>query len=302
MKVVGLTFLCITSLLSEESLAAQPLLNGTTIPEFTHAVSYYQQLNFTAARKAFYQLAQAGFGPAHFDLAVMAINGQGMERNPGVALGFLRTAKELGATVPDSLMLQAESAASEVDRDTASQIQNAMGIDGLAASFIDKYIKCTNVPDDQLARLPTPTGYSAPQFISSKRSMPTPTGAALMKRAGVLVISALIDAQGVARDPRIEAIVPQQASEDFIAAATEYLETARFVPGTFNGIPAPMRITIKYTFRPDNKKANIWDNETIQKFKLAANAKQPNGQYAVAYLSKLDSDEAEIIGLTPKSI
>jgi TPR repeat protein len=260
-----------TALLVAAALAPPGTLPAATAAprSFQAALSEYRAGDFDAARAAFLSLAELGDCSAQFNLAAMALHGQGGPKDPGSGAGWLEAAagNGCGQLVGDRLSgLTATLSPEEAHR--AAGIMARYGPQALHAQGVVN-------PDFSCADTRPPSVVSAPA---------PETPAAARGHQPALVVTALtIGADGHARDPQVLLAEPD---DSFVAASVEAWLNSQFAPAQRGASALPARLEAK-TLLVD-RGGSLADAEFFRRARPAADAGDPAAEYLVGLAATHD--------------
>jgi TPR repeat protein len=251
-----------TVLLFAAALASGRLPAETVAPgSFQAALSEYRAGNFEAAHAAFLSLAELGDCSAQFNLAAMALHGQGGPQDRGSGAGWLEAAggNGCGQLVGDSLKeLTPKLSPEEANR--ARDIVARYGPQALRAQ-----------------------GVVEPDFICSDRQPPRVVAATTAETPArarghqpAFVITALtIGTDGHARDPEVLLAKPD---DTFVAASVEGWLNSQFMPGQHGSSAVPARLEATSLFMDHG---SLTESEFFRSARSAADAGDPAAEYLV---------------------
>jgi TPR repeat protein len=238
--------------------------------DFPAALAEYHAGNFEAAHAAFLSLAELGNCSAQFNLAAMALHGQGGPKDLGSGAGWLQAAAGNGcgdlvanhlAALTGKLSPVEERAAADVIARYGPEALKAQGV--VEPDFI-----CRDMP------VPSPVSVTAAEAPPAERG----------KRQAAIVITALtIGVDGRARDPEVLLAVP---SDQFANTAVEAWLNSPFRPAQRGGSAVPARLEAKTVFAESTPLA---DAEFIRKARPASEAGDPAASYLIGLVAMHDS-------------
>jgi hypothetical protein len=252
-------------------LAAPVLAVANPVPaDFPAALAEYRAGHYEAAHGAFLSLAELGNCSAQFNLAAMALHGEGGPKDLGTGAGWLQAAAGNGCRelVANHLTALTGKLSPEETR-AAADIMARYGPEALQAQ-----------------------GVTDPEFICHDMAPPSTVSATVAeapaaerdKRQPAMVITALtVGADGRARDPEILFAVP---NEGFAAAAIEAWLNSLFSPAQRDGSPVAARLEAKTLFA---RSTPLVDAEIIRKARPAADAGDPAASYLIGLAAIHDS-------------
>lgn len=237
---------------------------------FQSALGDYHAGRYDSARAQFLALAELGNCSAQFNLAAMALHGQGGAKDPGSGAGWLQAAagNGCGELVGNRLVALTAKLSPEEAR--------------AAADIVARY-----GPEALVAQ-----GVVNPEFICQDMTQPSAFAATVAetpvaargKRQPAMVITALtVGADGRARDPEILFAVP---GDPFAVAAVEAWLNSDFTPAQRAGSAVAARLQAKTLFADP---APLADAELIRKARAGAEAGDPAAAYLVGLAAIHDS-------------
>jgi TPR repeat protein len=258
------------------ALAAGALAAGTapaahaTPVDFQGALGEYRAGHYETAHAQFLSLAELGNCSAQFNLAAMALHGQGGPKDPGSGAGWLQAAAGNGCSelVGNRLTGLTAQLSPEQAR-VAADIMARYGPQALQAQGgVDPEFICRDMPQ------PSAVSATAAETPAADRG----------KRQPAMVITALtVDADGRARDPEMLLAVP---GDRFAAPAIEAWLNSLFTPAQRGGSAVAARLEAKTLFADT---APIADAEVIRKARPAADGGDPAATYLVGLAALHDS-------------
>jgi len=240
--------------------------------DFFNAFNNYKEGKFAEALVQFKELAELGDNASQFNLGVMSVRGEGMEKNPGVGVGWMLAAAENGYT-----QMAAEKLAQFKSALTPEQ---AVSADKIVAQYGRRALERNLLPGASMTRCRQFRYAHVEQFAKAN----FPLGAAQDGRDGIVVVEFTVGVDGLARDVHVLASVPEGVFED--ATIDAYLRS-RFVPAMRNGEKVESRIPSKFTFYHEDGGA-LWKLRSIDKVREAAEKRNPNAQYIIGLLGSMD--------------
>jgi len=259
----------IAAVMTTAGLACATAANAAST-DFQSALRDYRAGHFDAARTQFLSLAELGNCSAQFNLAAMALHGEGGAKDPGNGAGWLQAAAGNGcsdlvgnhlAGLTAKLTAQEAGAAAAIMARYGPQVLEAQGV--VNPEFI-----CPDITQ------PSAVGATAAE---------TPV-AARGKRQPALVITALtVGADGRARDPEVLFALP---NDPFAAAAVEAWLNSYFTPAQRAGSAVPARLQARTLFADP---APLADAEIMRTARPAAETGDPAAAYLVGLTALHDS-------------
>jgi hypothetical protein len=257
--------------------AAALLGSACAYADFQQAMQDYNAQRYDAAHGEFLALAELGDCSSQFNLAAMALKGQGGPRDSASGVGWLEAAAGNGCEQLVNKRLATLSAGlSSEDARTAAAIVGRYGHEALRVQGVfDPDFSCTDTLAPRVLSAPEP---DYPQQPGGQRQQ-------------ALVITALtIGTDGFARDPEVLLAVPEQR---FAAAAIEAWLNSRFVPAMRNGQPVAYRLQTKQVFAVAGA-GPLAQLEPLQQARSAAAAGDSHGEYLLGLAATFESS----LGLT----
>ncbi len=245
--------------------------------DFVSAVQDFKAGRYEAARAEFQTLAELGDSGSQFDLAAMALHGQGGPQDQGVAAGWLMAAADNGnRTLAPEKLETMKGRLTEEQRKVAEDILARYGREGLAQTVL---------------ALPAPGAYCRERVFPKLHPAPLggdehyPWRGRRNLQNGFVTIQITIGTDGVPRDPQVLMSVP---SPEFAAAAIDTWMPSRWDPARENGAPVEARITVKVAFELRGGAGVLWDIPALKKIREAAQAGSPSAEYVVGLAATLD--------------
>lgn len=239
--------------------------------DFQAALKEYNAGHYDIAHAQFLALAELGDCSSQFNLAAMALQGQGGPKDPGSGVGWLQAAAGNGCEplVGHKVAgLQAQLSADE--QHAAAAIVARYGRDALQAQGIlspDFSCRAVIAPSVQLS--PTP---EYPHLAG-----PAPEGA-------IVITELTIGPDGRARDPEVLLAVP---ASGFAAAAVESWLNANFTPAMRGGLPVESRLQAKFVFT--HAGGTLADTDTYKTARQRADAGDADARYVLGLTATLDT-------------
>lgn len=267
---IGRATLAVNALIAGVLAAPALAVTDTAPADFQAALAEYHAGQFEAAHAAFLSLAELGNCSAQFNLAAMALHGEGVAKDRGSGAGWLQAAagNGCGELVANHLAALAGKLSPEETR-AAADIVARYGPEALQAQ-----------------------GVTDPEFVCRDMTPPRTVSATLAeapaedrgKRQPAVVITALtIGADGHAHDPEVLFTVP---NDRFAAAAVEAWLNSLFTPAQRGGNEVPARLEAKTLFA---NSAPLADAELIRKARPAADAGDAAASYLIGLAAMHDS-------------
>ncbi len=254
-------------------LLALALLPAVTWADFAAAVADFEAARYSSAHEEFERLAALGDGPSQFNLGAMYLKGQGVERNPGLAVGLLQAAARNGyeKLTPDKLAAMAAALGPE-DRLAAQHALEQYGPEALLR---------TSLPKGRSTG--TCRSYVPAHVIRRKKS----TALLQEGRENTLIVgSVIVGVDGLARDPEVLFV---STRNEFLAERSrrgldQLFLGARYSPSMVDGHPVAQRmaVTLRSEIIGDNAD---WTQQMLGHALTKARAGDPQGQYAIGIVA-----------------
>ena len=252
------------------ALLARAAAASAAPTDFQSALGDYRAGRYDAARTQFLSLAELGNCSAQFNLAAMALHGQGGARDPGSGAGWLQAAAGNGcsdlvaghlAGLTAKLSPEEARAAADIMARYGPQTLEAQGV--VNPEFI-----CGDI-----------TQPSAVEATAAE----TPVAARGRRQPAIVITALTVGADGRARDPEVLFALP---GDPFAAAAVEAWLNSYFTPAQRAGSAVAARLQAKTLFADP---APLADAEVIRKARPAAEAGDPAAAYLVGLTALHDS-------------
>ena len=267
----------LAAVIAVATLASRAILAAdAAMSDFQHALGDYQAGRYDAARAQFLALAELGNCSAQFNLAAMALHGQGAAKDTGSGVGWLQSAAGNGcADLVGNRLPALRAKLTPEETRAAADIVARYGPDALEAQgIVNPQLSCHDTAQPSAI---TPTQAEPP---AAARGRPQPA---------LVVTALLVGVDGRVRDPEILLAVPD---ETFAAPAIEAWLNSQFTPAQRGGGPVVARLEARTLFTAS---APLADAELIRKARSAAQAGEP----AAAYLVGLAALHDPSLGLAP---
>jgi hypothetical protein len=238
--------------------------------DFADALKDYDAGHYDAARAQFLALAELGDCSSQFNLAAMALKGQGVAKDRGAGVGWLEAALSngCGQLVGDRIPAL-QGGLNPEDSRAAAAILARYGHDALQAQgILTPNFECREQVPARVLETPSPEYPRTPGGQTSE----------------AIVITALtVGVDGFARDPEVLLAVP---ASGFPAAAVEAWLNSRFTPATRRGVAVESRLqgNLRFVGASGNP-------ASVPPYKAAlpaAEANDPASQYLVGLTGNLD--------------
>ncbi len=262
------------------------------------AIAHLKNAQFDLASQELHVLAQAGVWGAYANLGTMALNNQGPNSGYGEALGWFKAAEELGPKIPDNWTARLDEAVTPSQRETAQKIVGEFSKEASLKRLLSAVHPSTACSDSSVTR--DDPRITQPKRIKSDRSAHNffPAEAVMAGQQGVLIISAFIDSDGRAKDPRVESVVPVRDDVGFSTAAASLLQHTTFEPASLDGNFVPRRYTLRVRFGisdADGFAAEFWNKKTLAKLNAQAQTGDASAELSIAYLGIVDKEVTSIL-------
>jgi TPR repeat protein len=260
----------VAAAITTAALAAGALIGAEAAAgDFHSALADYHAGRYEAARAQFLALAELGNCSAQFNLAAMALHGQGGATDTGSGAGWLQSAagNGCGDLVGNRLTALRDKLTADEAR-TAADIVAHYGPEALAAQ---------GVLNPQLACY----DWTPPRAIAVTTA--EPPAAARGQQPAMVITALMVGTDGRPRDPEILLAVPGEA---FAPAAIEAWLNSTFATAQRGADPLAARLETKTVF-PDG--ARLADAGVIRQARSAAQADDPAAAYLVGLVAMHDS-------------
>ncbi|HEY0768061.1 MAG TPA: hypothetical protein VGD47_08905 [Steroidobacteraceae bacterium] len=240
--------------------------------DFQAALDEYNAGHYEVAREQFLALAELGDCSSQFNLATMALKGQGGPKDAGSGVGWLQAAAGNGCEklVGDKVAgLQAKLSTDELR--TAAGIVARYGREALhIRGMVNPDFGCRDLAPASVLQRPAP---ESPRLGLNTR------------QSAIVITELTIGVDGLARDPEILLSVPETA---FPAAAIESWLNSRFVPATRSGAPVESRLQAKSLFAIEGG-GGLPGLDAYKVARRAADAGEPGAEYMVGLTATVDA-------------
>jgi len=239
--------------------------------DFPAALSEYQAGHYELAHAQFLALAELGDCASQFNLAAMALQGQGGPKDSGSGVGWLRAAAENGCERLVGNRLPALTARlSTQDARAAAEIVTRYGHQALKEQgILEPELVCRDETPASVLQSPQP---EYPHLAGGPAQ-------------GALVIVRLtVGSDGLARDPEVLLAVPAAA---FAAAAVESWFNSQFRPAMRGARAVASQLQAKSAFAGEGA-AKPADLPPLKGARPAADAGDPAAGYLVGLAAMLD--------------
>jgi TPR repeat protein len=238
---------------------------------FQNAVGEYHAGHYDAAHAEFLSLAELGNCSSQFNLAAMALHGQGGAKDLGSGAGWLEAAASNGCgELVGNRLAGLTAKLSPEEARAAADIVARYGPEPLRAQgVIDPDFICRDMTQ---ASAVSAAGAEAPVAARGHR------------QPAMVITTLTVGADGRARDPEVLLAVP---GADFAAAAIEAWLNSLFTPAQRGGSAVAARLEAKTLF-PESVPP-LADAEVIRKARPAADAGDPAATYLVGLAALHDS-------------
>ena len=253
------------------ALAALPAANAAP-GDFQAALTEYRAGHYDAAHAEFLSLAELGDCSSQFNLAAMALHGQGGPKDLGSGAGWLQAAAGNGCSeLVGSRLTGLTAKLSQEEERAAAAIMARYGPEALRAQGV---VNLEFICHDT----------TQPSAVSPTAAQ-TPAAARGQNQPAMVITALTVGADGRARDPEILLAVPGDA---FAPAAIEAWLNSEFTPARRGGSAVPARLEAKTLFA-EGGGAPVADAEAIRKARPGADAGDPAAAYLVGLAALHDS-------------
>lgn len=255
------------------ALAAGIVLCSGAQADFQAALGEYRAGHYDAAHQQFLALAELGDCSSQFNLAAMALQGQGGSQDTGSGVGWLEAAVSNGCRQLVGNKLQALSTKlSGEQQQQAAAILARYGHDALQAQgVVNPDLNCANLTAPRELSLPRP---EYPPGTSSD---------------GLVIAVLTVGRDGHVRDPEILQALP---SEAFAAKAIEAWLNSTYMPALRGGQPVSARVQTHVLFS-DTPTSKLGEAAVLKQARPAAQS----GDAAAEYLIGLSSTADPALGI-----
>ncbi len=228
--------------------------------DFQSALGEYNAGHYELAHAHFLALAELGDCSSQFNLAAMALKGQGGPKDAGSGVGWLEAAAANGCEqlVGNKVAGLAAQLSADESR-AAAGIVARYGRDALHAQ-----------------------GVVSPDFSCREQ---VPARVARDTHGAIVITELTIGVDGLARDPEILLAVPESG---FAAAAIESWLNSRFVPASRGGTPVESRLQAKSRFATGDG-SDLSGMDAYRSARPRADAGDPQAAYLVGLTASLDA-------------
>jgi uncharacterized protein len=251
-------------------VATQLLATAAAHADFQAALREYQAGHYETAHAQFLTMAELGDCSSQYNLAAMALQGQGGPKDRGAGVGWLEAAAGNGCRqLVGERLPRLEASLDVAEAHAAAEILGHFGPDALhAQGVLNPELECR---DRQPARV---LEAAAPEYPINRGDS-----------SNALVITRLtIGVDGLARDPEILMAVPEHG---FAAAAVESWLNARFAPAMADASAVESRLEAKLVFARRGG-ATLAEVPTLRQARAAAEAGDPQAEYRAGLAAMLD--------------
>ncbi len=253
-------------------LAAALSITAAVHADFRAALGEYNAGHYEAAHAQFLKLAELGDCSSQFNLGAMALKGEGVPKDMGSGVGWLRAAAGNGCQqLVGSKLPGLESRLDAGESRAATGIVARYGRDALREQgVVDPEFSCRG--DTPAGVLESP----APQFPLLEAGAP---------REAIVITGLTIGIDGLARNPEILLALPEKG---FAAAAVESWLNSRFTPASRGGAPVESRLQAKLVFGVQGGKG-LADLDALRAARQGADAGDAAASYTTGLVATLDS-------------
>lgn len=248
--------------------------------DFVAAIESYRAGKYGEARAQFQELAELGNGASQFNLGAMYLRGEGIDADPGVAIGWLRASVENGYDgIALGRLQEGEAQLSEQQRRSVGEIVGRYGREALRERVLPRY-------DSLLCK----HDYAAPSSLQLAKPYYPPlartrSNRGLVAGSGIVIVDFIVGVDGVPRDPQVVAAAPTRI---FDKEALRAAMRSRFTPARLDGKPVERRYAIRSSFRMGS--SSVWNDESIEQIKRRAEEGYTDAQFVVGLLGVLDAE------------
>jgi TonB family protein len=234
--------------------AALIVITASAHADFVSAFKNYREGKFAEAIQQFTALAELGDGDSQFNLGVMAVRGEGRDKNTGDGVGWMTAAVQNGYRG-----LAAEKLAAYRAQLTPAQVQAAeivvarYGKDAIRNRVLPSKFGCQDLTPAKAVQI------ARPLF---------PTSALDAGQDGVVIAEFAVGVDGLVRDPQILAAVPANVFDD---SAIDTLLKSRFEPARLRQDSQNRAIESRHNFRITYSVVEsgvLWNLAAIKKMAL----------------------------------
>ena len=203
--------------------------------EFDDGVRAYEARDFARARAVFLDLAELGDGASQYNLAAMALKGQGVTRDRGEAAGWMRAARENGYDPTPRALERLLSELAPAEREASERIVARFGRAALERSVLP--------PKDPSPAMSVPVSIEGPRLGDLGPAAPA-----------TVILSVVLGAGGRPRDPEIVTAAGRgrgdSAARSFALVAASRVLEARYEPARLDGAPVAVNFHYRISVRP----------------------------------------------------
>lgn len=244
--------------------------------EFQAALSEYRAGHYDSAHAQFLSLAELGDCSAQYNLAAMALHGQGGPKDLGSGVGWLEAAAGNGcgqlvgnrvAGLTPKLTAEETRAAAAIVARYGPQALHAQGV-------VNPELRCR---DTTSASVLSATGADVPAAAPGRREL------------ALVIIALTVGADGHASDPEVLLALPP---EGFAGAAVEAWLNSQFTPAQRDARAVASRLEMKTLFANGESLAS---SEALRRARTAADAGDPAAGYQIGLVAMLEPS----LGISP---
>lgn len=242
--------------------------------DFQSAYKNYREGKFAEAAAEFMELAQLGDSPSQFNLGVMSVRGEAMEKDAGTGVGWMLASLENGYPgITADKVADFKNSLTPEQKTQAEAIVSKYGKEAIARHALPGRFART---EQCRSFTPARAGQLAKPYY--------PISALQDQRDGIVVIQATVGVDGLARDPHILVAAPEKVFDN---PTIDALLKSRFIPATRNGQAVEAQFVFRLTYSMES--GELWNVRAIKKIREAADQGHPSAKYIMGLLGTLDS-------------
>lgn len=245
--------------------------------DFQGALKDYKAGRYDVAHSEFLALAELGDCSSQFNLAAMALQGQGGPADTASGVGWLQAAADNGCQqLVDGKLPRLKASLNPEQSEVAAKIVQRYGHETLRAEgVIDPPFNCADVTAASVVSA------ASPEYPAHDR-----------RSEGIVIAAMTIGVDGRARDPQILLAEPDRAFGD---AAVDAWLNSRFTPAMRGGQPIESRLQLKQVF----SRSGAQPLAELEVFR-GARPRADGGDAAAAYLVGLSASDEPSLGISPQ--
>jgi len=239
--------------------------------DFITAFQAYKDKDYARAHAEFHEMALLGESASQYNLGAMKWLGQGSEKDPAEALGWMRAAIDNGYTVSPALIDKVRAATPPEHMARADAIVARYGRSAMQATL-----------------LPAPgqgcPGWEGGRVVHARKA----TFPITSDTDGFVLLEFTIGLDGLARDVEV---VTSEPAQQFDAAAKDSIYFSRFETFRFEGKPTERRTQVLLSFNlipVTSYDDSMWNMRAVKKVKAYADAGHPTAQYVIGAMAFAD--------------